>query len=258
MHQAWSHDWGLMYELARTRSGKQTVTLSPPSSPFSSPFSSPISSPPASPVPEPLHALLQFSLPILSPPHSPEQQPVNCLHSDSYSDSDSSVTSFATRLNMSSKNTEVSHSMSSKPPMLSARNVSPEVMRQFENTCRSFFHNKEGLESKDYIACIAGGLQDPLISDWYWTTHKMFDILSFNDFMKEFRLKWLPNDWEQDIRCRVLWTKQAGLFWEWAVKIWSLNTLLRGTPTHLDNTSLLNQLEVNLEPSLSRACDNES
>jgi len=147
--------------------------------------------------------------------------------------------------------------MSSKPPMLSAGNISLEVMRQFENACRSFFRNKEGLKSKDYIARIAGGLQDPLISDWYWTAHEVFDVLSFNDFMKEFRLKWLPNDWEQDICCRVLGTKQASLFWEWAVKIRSLNTLLCGMPTHLDNTSLLNQLEANLEPSLSRACDDE-
>ena len=158
---------------------------------------------------------------------------------------------------MLSKNAEVSHSMSSKPPMLSAGNVSPEVMRQFENACHSFFRNKEGLESKDYVTCIAGGLQDPLISDWYWTAHETFDVLSFDDFMKEFRLKWLPNDWEQDIQRRVLGTKQASLFWEWAVKIRSLNTLLRGMPTHLDDASLLNQLEANLEPSLSCACDDE-
>jgi len=50
--------------------------------------------------------------------------------------------------------------MSNKPPMLSAGNVSPEVMRQFENTCHSFFRNKEGLETKDYVARIARGLQD--------------------------------------------------------------------------------------------------
>jgi hypothetical protein len=201
--------------------------------------------------------LLWFPSPIPSLPHLPEQQPVNRLRSDSYSDSDSSIASFAARLNMSSKNAEVSHSTSSKLPMLSAGNVSPEVMRQFENACRSFFRNKEGLESKDYVARIAGGLQDLLISDWYWTAHKTFDVLSFNDFMKEFRLKWLLNDWEQDIWRRVLGTKQAGPFWEWAVKIWSLNTLLCGTPTHLDDASLLNQLEANLEPSLSHACDDE-
>ena len=75
--------------------------------------------------------------------------------------------------------------------------------------------------------------------------------------MKEFRLKWLLNDWEQDIFHRVLGMKQASPFWEWAVKIRSLNTLLCGTPTHLDDMSLLNQLETNLEPSLSCACDNE-
>ena len=75
--------------------------------------------------------------------------------------------------------------------------------------------------------------------------------------MKEFRLKWLLNDWEQDICHRVLGMKQASPFWEWAVKIRSLNTLLHGTPTHLDDVSLLNQLETNLEPSLSCACNNE-
>jgi hypothetical protein len=55
----------------------------------------------------------------------------------------------------------------------------------------------------------------------------------------------------------VLGTKQTGTFWEWAVKMRSLNTLLHGTPTHLDNVGLLNQLEANLEPWLSHACDNE-
>jgi len=158
---------------------------------------------------------------------------------------------------MSSKNAEVSHSASNKLPSLSVGNVSPEIMRQFENACRSFFCNKEGLEAKDYVTRIAGGLQDPLISDWYWTAHDMFDKLSFDDFMKEFRLKWLLNDWEQDICRRVLGMKQVGLFWEWVVKMRSLNTLLRGTPTHLDNAALLNQLEANLEPSLSRACDDK-
>jgi hypothetical protein len=107
------------------------------------------------------------------------------------------------------------------------------------------------------VACIAGGLQDPLISDWYWTAHEMFDLLSFDDFMKEFRVKWLPNDWEQDICCRVLGMKQARPFWEWAMKMRSLNMLLCGMATHLDDTSLLNQLEANLKPSLSRACNNE-
>jgi hypothetical protein len=107
------------------------------------------------------------------------------------------------------------------------------------------------------MAHIARGLQDPLISDWYWMAHEMFDLLLFDEFMKEFRVKWLPNDWEQDIRRRVLGTKQAGPCWEWAVKMRLLNTLLHGTATHLDDTSLLNQLKANLKLSLSCACDDE-
>jgi len=176
------------------------------------------------------------------------------------SDSSSSDLSFARPYprSMSTKSTaEVTHSSTNKPPSLSAGTVSPEVLRQFENACRSFFRNKEGLDAKDHVARIAGGLQDPLLADWYWTGQETFDALSFDDFMKELRNKWLPNDWEQDIRRRVLGTKQSGAFWEWAVKMRSLNTLLRGTTTHLDDAALLNQLEANLEPWLSRACDDE-
>jgi hypothetical protein len=152
---------------------------------------------------------------------------------------------------------KVTHLSSNKPPSLSAGTVSPEVLHQFENACHSFFHNKEGLDTKDHVTHIAGGLQDPLLVDWYWTGQEVFDTLSFDDFMKELCNKWLPNDWEQDIRHRVLGMKQSGAFWEWAVKMRSLNTLLRGTTTHPDDTALLNQLEVNLEPWLSHACDDE-
>jgi hypothetical protein len=67
-----------------------------------------------------------------------------------------------------------------------------------------------------------------------------FDTLSFDNFMKEFHNKWLPNDWEQDICHRILGTKQLGTFWEWAVKMRSLNTLLHSTVTHLDDAILLN------------------
>jgi len=114
---------------------------------------------------------------------------------------------------------EVTHARSNKPPVLSAGTVSPEVLCQFENVCRSFFHNKEGLELKDFVTRVASGLHDPLISDWYWTGQVTFDALSFDDFMKELRHKWLANDWEQDIRRKVLGTKQTGTFWEWAVKM---------------------------------------
>jgi len=75
--------------------------------------------------------------------------------------------------------------------------------------------------------------------------------------MKEVCDKWLANNWEQDIHCKVLGMKQAGTFWEWAVKMWLLNTLLWGMSAHLDDAGLLNQLEANLELWLSCTCDDE-
>ena len=67
-------------------------------------------------------------------------------------------------------------------------------------------------------------------------------------FMKEFHNKWLS---------KVLGTKQSGTFWEWAVKMRLLNTLLHGTTTYLDDATLLNQLKVNLKLWLSCACDDQ-
>jgi len=72
-----------------------------------------------------------------------------------------------------------------------------EVLHQFENGCHSFFCNKEGLEQKDFITCITGGLHNPLISDWYWTGQIVFDTLLFNDFMIEISNKWLAQIWNE-------------------------------------------------------------
>jgi hypothetical protein len=102
-----------------------------------------------------------------------------------------------------------------------------------------------------------GQFAGPCVSRLVLDGQEGFNALSFDDFMKEFCNKWLPNNWEQDICHRVLGMKQSGTFWEWAVKMRSLNTLLCGTTMHLDDATLLNQLKANLEPWLSCACNNE-
>ena len=127
-------------KLAKTRSGKRTEPRSSPLLP-----SSPL--PPSSPL-----------LP-LSPLSSPIPQ-IDLRHYNS-SDNSSSNVSISAPVRMSSKSTaEVTHAGSNKPPILSAGTVSLEVLRQFKNACRSFFHNKEGLEPKDFVTHIVGGLHE--------------------------------------------------------------------------------------------------
>ena len=120
-----------------------------------------------------------------SDPAADEHNPAHIVWKTIDSDSSSSDYSFINTKprSMSTKSmAEVMHTTASKPPCLSAGTVSPEVLHQFENACRSFFRNKEGLEPKDHIARIAGSLQDLLLADWYWTGQETFDALSFNDF----------------------------------------------------------------------------
>jgi hypothetical protein len=46
-------------------------------------------------------------------------------------------------------------------------------------------------------------------------------------------------------------------FWDFAQDVRALNIVLRGTPSHMDDSMLRNQLEAGLEPSLQAECSRE-
>jgi hypothetical protein len=94
---------------------------------------------------------------------------------------------------------KVVHSALTKPPILTAGSIVPETICQFKNACCIFFHNKENLAEADHVAQTVGGLQDPLIQDWYWNNQMHFNAMSFKAFMEEFCSKWLLKDWEVEI-----------------------------------------------------------
>ena len=71
--------------------------------------------------------------------------------------------------------------------------------------------------------------------------------------MTEFRARWLPHDWEQTIRSKILSARlypRKQRFEEWAASIQSLNVSLRGTPSHLDDDCICLQLEAGLDEDL--------
>ena len=74
--------------------------------------------------------------------------------------------------------------------------------------------------------------------------------------MKEFRTCWLPHDWEQSLRSKILSAHlylRKQKFEELAASIQSLNVSLRGTPLHLDNNCICLQLEAGLDEDLQAA-----
>jgi hypothetical protein len=137
-----------------------------------------------------------------------------------------------------------------KPPTLTAGKLTPEIVREFEECCISYFDAKLEIEPKDYVRRIGGSLHDRVIADWYGTNRVRFCAMAFEDFISELKNKWLPDDWQGDIRRRILGAKHTGAFYEWAMTLRGLNTLLHGTDHHLSDVTFINQLEANLEPGL--------
>jgi hypothetical protein len=147
--------------------------------------------------------------------------------------------------------------IANKAPILTAGTLTPETLKRFENGCRNYFRMKK-VEAKEQVASIAGNMQDDLISDWYWTDEVRINALTFENFLKEMRTKWLKKGWQKDIRRRVLGTKQNGeAFWDWAVRMRGLNALLRDTPSHLSDAILQSQLDANFDATLCTACDED-
>jgi hypothetical protein len=147
--------------------------------------------------------------------------------------------------------------LGNKAPILTPGTLTPEVLRRFENSCKSCLRNKK-IEAADQVSAIAGNMHDPLISDWYWTDEARINQLTFNAFVMEVHDKWLAKGWEKDVRRRILGTKQDGEpFWEWAVQMRNLNAIIRGLTDHLTDKELRNQLEANCDKDLVIACDED-
>lgn len=103
------------------------------------------------------------------------------------------------------------------------------------------------------VTKILGCFKNNLIADWTSTEQERLAKLTFEDFMKEFRECWLPDDWEQIICVEMLGTRldpKIHHFETWAVQIMSHNVLLRNTPSFLTDDQLHSQLDTMLDAEL--------
>lgn len=68
---------------------------------------------------------------------------------------------------------------------------------------------------------------------------------------------WLPLDWDRTTQVKMLLTQQGGkIFWEWVMDLQGINIFLQGTQSHFSEDAILNQLEANHHPELSKICCN--
>lgn len=147
-----------------------------------------------------------------------------------------------------------SHAIVTRPPQLSNGEISPKAFRDFENHCFNYFVNaKGGIEDGLKVSCILGCSENDLVNNWISVNREWFPELTFADFMKEFRARWLPHDWEQSVCTKILGARlvpKKQCFEDWASSIQSLNVSLRGTASHLDDNRIRLQLEAGLDEEL--------
>ncbi|KIM73371.1 hypothetical protein PILCRDRAFT_81196 [Piloderma croceum F 1598] len=89
----------------------------------------------------------------------------------------------------------VKQSSPSKVPILTAGDISPAVMRQFEHSCQNYFIHKK-IIADDQVLLIIRGILDNCVSDWISTKRDCLIALSFDTFMINFHTNYLAEDWE--------------------------------------------------------------
>ena len=131
--------------------------------------------------------------------------------------------------------------------------VTHGIVRHFELVCGTYFMYAKGISEEQKVARLLGSFKNPDIEAWIITEHTTIAALTFPDFMKEFRRRWLPEHWEIILEAEVLRslldpTKET--FETWVTRVQTLNIALRGTPEHVSDTQLRDQLGANLDEEL--------
>ena len=159
---------------------------------------------------------------------------------------------------MSSNLSTVEHPVTKHCPILTGGELTPQTLLLAENAFNEFFIAKN-VSKDDEVKLILGAFKDVHIRDWIATDRERLLTLTFDLFMSELRTNFLPTDWVESVRMSLLGMRMTRnmKFWDFAQSVRALNIVLRGTPSHLGESALQNQLEAGLEHGLQAECARE-
>ena len=150
-----------------------------------------------------------------------------------------------------SKFTAVEQESPSKVPILIPEDIMPSVMHMYENACNRYFDTKDVAAEKQ-VHRILAGLHDTHIQDWVGVHHEHLLTMAFAVFMAEFKMAYLPMDWEEITRIELLLLNQGSdSFWDFCVQVQAKNSILSGTKSHLDDTQLHHCVELGMSTKLA-------
>ncbi|KAG0694998.1 hypothetical protein DFH29DRAFT_957276, partial [Suillus ampliporus] len=106
------------------------------------------------------------------------------------------------------KSATVEQSAPSKPPKLSAGELTPEVAHDWDNACSTYFMHKE-IEAKDQVKMIVFGMLDPCLHTWYLAQRATLDAGMFTEYMTALKDSWLDTHWDMKLHKKVLGSQQG-------------------------------------------------
>ena len=121
-----------------------------------------------------------------------------------------------------------------------AGDILSAVMMDFKNAAQDFFVAKSVPADKQ-VAMVIPGLKDIQICNGITAEYAQIVVLPFVDFMKELRLNFFHQDWEDQVCNNILMLILADsnmTFQNWVQQLLKLNCLLRGTLSAFNNSSL--------------------
>ncbi|KAG6824333.1 hypothetical protein H0H92_007167 [Tricholoma furcatifolium] len=146
-----------------------------------------------------------------------------------------------------------------KAPTVSEGDLTPEVIKQFVDYSTNFFIAKSIFDSegplvvRQQVRNVYTAFKDDCVRDWITTDRDKHLAMTFDEFVVALRTNFLPVDWEDTLRIRIMsaiFDPTRETFWVFANRLQKLNSLLRETPSHFKPAALREQLEAKMDAPL--------
>ena len=142
----------------------------------------------------------------------------------------------------------------SKCPTVTTGDISIEVMHDFEKVAQKFFNHKDIGDNKQ-VSKIFDCFDDHWIADWVEVDHDRLINVTLPAFMGEIHCLYLQPLWEEMTHVKFLRLSQnMSSFWQFAVLVQKMNSLLKGTVSHKDPCAVRECIEGGMDQVLFKRC----
>jgi hypothetical protein len=94
---------------------------------------------------------------------------------------------------------EVIHDQPKRVPIVTAGELTPCIIHDFNSACHDLFTMKETTAEKQ-VGVVLPGFQDIQIRDWISIHRGRLTALSFTNFIAELKMQFLPPHWKEEQR----------------------------------------------------------